>query len=378
MITLDEIKKKAYRAYPLFLKTKLLDQNFFPYVLRSDKTLSSDFVLMSKQIAALMSGSKDRIGYGYQVNTRSVRTRSHGIQDIPEEILFADEENYLKFIGKLNEFSAFLTNVQLIRNLMPILEEWIIQNPLAIISNDKKWSDLLKVCEWFVNHFEPQKYYIRELPISVHTKFIEDNKSVLCKMLDHLIPDKINHEENEFEKRYHLRYSQPLVRFRWLTLNSDEAFFEDVSVPIDKFLSTPQPCRRIFIIQNKMNFLTFPNVPDSIAVWGKGFAIENLRDAAWLNEKEILYWSDLDAQGFQMLSQLRCYFPHTKAFLMDESFLTSFDEFIVRGTQLSTNALSYLNDIERSTFEKLKKQNIRLEQERIPQAIVIEEVAKIF
>jgi hypothetical protein len=378
MITLKEIKKKSLRAYPLFLKSVLLGENFFPYVLRSDKSLSNDFVLMSKQIAELMSGSKDRIGYGYQVQSRSVKTRSHGTQDIPEIISFEDQDNYLKFIGKRNEFSAFLMNVQFIRNLMPILEEWIIENPFIIISNDNKWPDLLKVCDWFVNHFEPQKYYIRELPISVHTKFIEDNKTVLGKMLDHIIPDKINNTENEFEKRYLLKYIQPLVRFRWLTLKDGNEFYDDVSLPMDQFLATPQLCSRIFIIENKMNFLTFPHVPNSIAIWGKGFAIENLRYAAWLNQKEIFYWSDLDIQGFQMLSQMRSYFPQTKAFLMEDIFLSLLEKFIVPGTPASINSLTHLDEIEKALFEKLRKGNIRLEQERIPQFRVVEEVAKLF
>lgn len=361
----------------MFLKSAILGENFFPYVLRSDKSLSNDFVLMSKQIAELMSGSKDRIGYGYQVQSRSVKTRSHGIQDIPEIISFEDQDNYIKFIGKKNEFNMFLLNIQVIRNSMPILENWAIENPLAIISNNKKWSELLKVCDWFVNRFEPQKYYIRELPISIHTKFIEENKTVLGQMLDYLIPEKIENTENDFEKRYQLKYIQPLVRFRWLTLNDGDGFYGDISLPMDKFLATPQSCNRVFIVENKMNFLTFPPVADSIAVWGKGFAIENLRYATWLGQREIFYWSDLDIQGFQMLSQMRSYFPQTKAFLMEATFLTLLEEFIVPGTPATINSVPYLDEFEKSLFEKLRDGNIRLEQERIPQARVIEEVAKL-
>jgi len=377
MITLEEIKRKAIREYPLFLKSTVLGKTFFPYVLRSDKSLSSDFVLMSKQIAELMSGSKDRLGYGYQVQSRPVKTRSHGVQDIPEVISFEDEENYLKFIGKKNEFNAFLLNIQVIKDSMPILEKWIVENPLTIISNDKKWSDMLKVCDWFVNRFEPQKYYIRELPIAVHTKFIEENKTVLCKMLDYLIPEKIDNTENEFEKRYYLKYIQPLVRYRWLAINEGTGCYDDISVPMDKFLAGSQSCRRVFIIENKMNFLTFPQIPESIAIWGKGFAIENLRYASWLNQMEIFYWSDLDVQGFQMLSQMRSYFPQTKAFLMEDTILTLLEEFVVPGTPSTVSSLAHLDEIEKSVFEKLREGNIRLEQERIPQVRVIEEVTKL-
>lgn len=377
MITVEEIKKKANRGYAQFLKSALLGQTFFPYIIRSDKSLSNDFVQMSKEISELMSGSKDRLGYGYSVQSRSVKTRSHGTQDIPELISFQGDEDYLRFIGKKKEFNAFLENVRIIRDFMPRLDQWIIENPLDIIYNDGKWNDLLKVCDWFENRFEPGKYYIRELPISVHTKFIEENKAVLSKMLDYLIPDKINVEENEFEKRYRLKYIQPLVRFRWLTPNSGDEFYNDVSVPLNKFLKESQACHRVFIVENKMNFLTFPQISDSIAIWGKGFAIESLRDAFWLNDKEIFYWSDLDVQGFQMLSQLRGYFSQTKSFLMDGTFLVSLKEYIVAGKPASIHSLPYLNEIERGVFERLRAENIRLEQERIPQAIVIQEIFRL-
>jgi hypothetical protein len=377
MITLEEIKKKAIRAYPLFLKSTLLGESFFPYTLRSDKSLSNDFVQMSKEISELMSGSKDRTAYGYKVQSRLVKTRSHGIQDIPELISFQEQDDYLRFIGKSTEFNAFLKNVKVIRDLMPSLNEWMIENSLEVVYNDGKWNDLLKVCSWFVNDFEPTKYYIRELPISVHTKFIEESKAVLSRLLDHLIPERIDNQENEFEKRYQLKYVQPLVRFRWLTPGSADEFGNDISVPLDKFITTPQPCRMIFIIENKLNFLTFPPIADSIALWGKGFAIECLKDAYWLAQKDLFYWSDLDVQGFQMLSQLRSYFPRTKAFLMDQKFLDMFQAFVVEGTPAPNIIVSNLNETESAVFNRLKKDNLRLEQERIPHIIVLDELKRI-
>ena len=167
------------------------------------------------------------------------------------------------------------------------------------------------------------------------------------------------------------------MRFRWLAPNSGDEFYNDVSVPLNKFLTESQACHRVFIVENKMNFLTFPQISDSIAIWGKGFAIESLRDAFWLNDKEIFYWSDLDVQGFQMLSQLRGYFSQTKSFLMDGTFLVSLKEYIVAGKPASIHSLPYLNEIERGVFERLRAENIRLEQERIPQAIVIQEIFRL-
>src|SRR5690606_23133792 len=124
-----------------------------------------DFVAMSKELSALISGSKDRKGFGYVVQSRPVKTRSHGVQDIPESIVFEDQENYLQFIGKAKEFEIFIEKSTHIKNTVPQLVSWMERNPVSVVNNLHQWEDLLKVCDWFLNHFEPDRFYIRELPI---------------------------------------------------------------------------------------------------------------------------------------------------------------------------------------------------------------------
>jgi hypothetical protein len=375
MITVAEIEKKAERTYPQFLKAMLLGEQFFPIVLRSDKSLSNDFGEMSKELSALISGSKDRKGFGYVVQSRPVKTRSHGVQDIPESIEFEDRENYLQFIGKAKEFELFIEKSALIKDTVPQLVSWMERNPISVINNLHQWEDLLKVCDWFLNHFEPDRFYIRELPIAIHTKFIEDNKPILRNLLDELIPEKLRENEFVFEKRFCLRYAQNEIRFKFLKPQGPT--YSDLSVPLDEFINRPIPCNKVFIVENKMNFLTFPEVPEGLAIWGKGFAIEILKDVHWLADKDIYYWSDLDVQGFQMLSQLKLKFPHAKSFLMSSNLLDLFTDFIVKGTPSKVVIQDTLNEEEKSVYNTLKSKNLRLEQERIPQVQVIEEVAKL-
>lgn len=378
MITVAEIIKKADRLYPQFLKAKLLGDQFFPKVLRSDKSISADFVAMSKELSELISGSKDRKGFGYVVQSRPVKTRSHGVQDIPESIVFEDQENYLQFIGKAKEFEIFIEKCTLIKNTVPQLVSWMERNPISIINNLHQWVDLLKVCDWFLNHFEQDRFYIRELPIAIHTKFIEDNRAILRDLLDELIPDKLNGSEFVFEKRFHLKYIEPEIRFRYLNpLEDNVTPYNDLSVLLSEFVNHSISCKRVFIIENKMNFLTFPEMSNSIAIWGKGFAVEGLKQATWLTDKEIYYWSDLDAQGFQMLSQLRSYFAQTKSFLMDKNLLERFREFVVKGTTAKIEKLDNLSEDESVVLNSIRSQNIRLEQERIPQSVVVQEVDKL-
>ena len=112
-------------------------------------------------------------------------------------------------------------------------------------------------------------------------------------------------------------------------------------------------------------------MPHSIAVWGKGFAIESLKNIEWLAEKEIYYWSDLDVQGLQMLSQLRSYYPQTKSFLMQIEILEKYREFIVSGTPSKTESLAHLFEEEMILYTHLSGKNLRLEQERIDQDFIL-------
>jgi len=128
------------------------------------------------------------------------------------------------------------------------------------------------------------------------------------------------------------------------------------------------PVKRVIIVENKINLyttLTLPNQENTIAIFGKGFQVSNIKNIEWLKEVEILYWGDLDAQGFEILSQVRGYFPNTQSILMDEF---TFDKFFENdlGTISKVTTKLNLTDPELAIYNKVKENNWRLEQEKIP------------
>src|SRR5690606_29529041 len=125
MITINDIKKKSERKYSEVLRSILNDQSCFPLEIRSNKTLSKDFVKMRKEIADVLSGSKDRKGYGYSVISSHRKTRQHGSQDIPTEIVFDSLSDFLKFIGKEQEFHMMMEDYHYIKSHLPQLDIWL-------------------------------------------------------------------------------------------------------------------------------------------------------------------------------------------------------------------------------------------------------------
>ncbi len=365
MITPTDIKKKAENKYTTYLQSIVEDIPFQPIEIIGDKKPNNDTNKFEQELTELINHSKEKKGYGYFVKYQKIKTKQHGEQDIPTSISFNTESDYLKYISKEKETAKFKNDIADIFASFPELKNWVCKYPSKVIEND--WKSLLKVCKYFRDTPKPQ-LYIRELPINVHTKFIEKNKGIIKELLDIIIADYINGEEKVFEIRFNLKFDEPSIRFRILDKNVSQSLFNDLtdlSVPVSQFQRLNIPIKTVYIVENKINMLTFPLRNDSIVIWGHGFGIEVLKNVKWLNSKHIYYWGDIDSQGFEILSQVRTYFPSTISFMMDKETFELFNE-KDKGTKSNVTTDLKLTKEEQELYDYLKTNDLRLEQEKIP------------
>lgn len=370
MITPSEIKNKAENKYNQFLQSIVEGLPFSPIIIAGNKKPDDDIMMFNNELTDLINQSKEKKGYGYSIEYQTVKTKKHGLQDIPSSICFPTEQDYLKYINRVKETANFRTNMSSILSSFPELKDWIYKYPMKVIEND--WDSLLKVCSYFKKEPTPQ-LYIRELPIRVHTKFIERKKGIIKELLDIIIPNYVNADENHFETRFHLKYDEPTVRFRILDKNICKQYFsdvEDLSIPISQFQELNLPISSVYIVENKINMLTFPSKEKSIIVWGHGFGVDIMREVKWLNNVKIYYWGDLDTHGFQILSEIRSHFNHVVSFLMDKETFDTFYEGDM-GSETNVEKILNLTHEENEMFLYLKKNNFRLEQEKIPHEYAI-------
>lgn len=371
MIHPSEIKSKAEKLYPKYLQNIAAGIPFEKIIIPCDKKPSKDFEKYRKEHDALHAASREMRGYGYSVRWENVNHKTLGRQALPQEIAFITESDLLKFIHKEREVQQFKKELDTIQSAFPQLNGWVQKHPLKVVSHAGQWSDLLKVLTYFSQHPQPN-LYIRELPIEVHTKFIEQHKGILKELLDLLIADYVQESEQRFETHFHLKYDEELIRIRFLDEKLSQIYgagIKDISLPISEFCALNWKVKAVFIVENKVNFLTFPPIPDAIIIWGHGYGIASLKTAAFLQHPPLYYWGDLDAQGFEILSQFRGYFPQTRSILMDQF---TFDRYFEGGSgKESKVAVSlHLTDAEQAMYEQLKDNNWRLEQEKIPQSYV--------
>ena len=125
-----------------------------------------------------------------------------------------------------------------------------------------------------------------------------------------------------------------------------------------------------------VDFLTLPQVSSGVGIFGGGFQIELLREALWIRRCDVLYWGDIDAHGFMILSQLRSFHPGVRSVMMDVETFETFRSFATEGKPCHATALPHLTPEEHAVFESLARNNLLLEQERIPHAYAKERLGE--
>ena len=278
MITAVEIRKKTERKYVDYLRSVVAGSEFEPIVIPCDKKASASMDEYQRELTDIRSQSKEVKGFGYTIEWKTVKTKALGEQDLPERVLFESASDIERFLQKCGEVSQFRKDVAMLLDEFPQLRSWVERYPLKVVENASFWSDLLKVLRYFVANPCP-RLYIRELPIEVHTKFIERNKGVLRELLDIVIVEHVCSDEKVFEKRFGLRYDESWVRIRVLEASIANEYFsgvDDLTMPQSQFCALSLPVQKVFVVENKINFLTFPKLAGSLLIWGHGYAITTI------------------------------------------------------------------------------------------------------
>lgn len=183
----------------------------------------------------------------------------------------------------------------------------------------------------------------------------------------------IRADEEHFERRFGLRYAEPqvLVRFLDPVVQTELGFpCEVLSLPLQTLSGLPVRESRIIIVENKVNLLTLPQLPRSIGLGGLGYGITLLRYAEFMAIMPVTYWGDLDVEGFEILSNLRSFCPHAKSLWMDQAAVDRWRHLQIAGSGRQLTTPAHLTDEERTGFEICSRENLRIEQERLPQASV--------
>lgn len=312
----------------------------------------------------------------YRIEWRSIRHRVLGTNEVPGAIWIDQLSDALGLIGKRRAAHQFTAMVEMTRDKRPELLPWLTMRPLRALELAEEWPHLLEIIGWLLEHPRPA-IYLRQVDLpGIHSKLIEEHRGVLAELLDLVLPadsiEMAHRGVGGFCRRYGFLDKPSRVRFRildpnvrLLPLDGDQ----DLTVTQAAFASLVLPVSRVFITENEINFLAFPDVPAGMVIFGAGYGFDNLATARWLHEKIVCYWGDIDTHGFAILSQLREMLPHVTSFLMDQRTLLAHRPLWGIEKQPETGDLPRLSAEEAVLYDQLRQnqwgERVRLEQERI-------------
>lgn len=369
MINPDEIKKKARALYRKLVIAEINDQEPFPLRVPANRRAPAKHSAAREAIELLRSRSKERTGTGYSVEWQEKNSAKHGRNPFPKSIYFESQQDYLDFVGKKSEFKDLSRAICILKQRLPALTDWMRSNVAALTESSAIVDGLIEVVDYFADHPRPNRY-ARQLPLSVDTKFIEQNSKILSQWLDLVLPpESIKADEKAFARRYGLKAVEPHILIRLLddSLRSElEVPWTEFSLPARKLSSLPVTDCQIFIVENKLNVYTLENSARSIVLGGLGMGVTLLREISWLQRNSVIYWGDLDVEGFEILSQLRVFCPKARSFLMNDRAVDRYRHLSVSKKRRPSRDPKNLTPDEMAGYLICREGNLRIEQERIP------------
>ena len=375
--TSAELKAQVQKLWDrgILLSTVISGEDIFPRRMTlkgpDSRELSDSFPKVRDWIARISRAAKQ-----YRIEWRNINHRILGANKIPAEIWIDSLDDALAFIGKRLAVEQFAALVALTRKHQPKLLPWLVKRPLRALELAEEWPRFLEIVTWLLKQPRPG-IYLRQIDLpGIHSKFIEGNRGVLGELFDYALPpEEINGTvtgAGGFCRRYGFRDKPLRVRIRILdpklALLPTETD-QDITLTQATFTKLNIPVTKVFITENEINFLAFPQVPHAMVIFGAGYGFENLATVEWLRERNIYYWGDIDTHGFAILNQLRGFFPRAASFLMDQH--TFLEHRALWGVEPSpeTGILTRLTTVESTLYDQLRKNEwdhqVRLEQEKI-------------
>ena len=325
--------------------------------------LSSRFAEVSDWIAAWRKES-------LQLVWRHTQHRIIGSNQVPTHALFSDLDEVCRILKTTAALGSFRGLIEITQASSPALTPWLYRRPLMALQLAPTWERLLGVVNWLATHPRPE-IYLRQIDLpGVDTKFLERHKGVLSELFELALGStQLDLGASDFEGRFGFRERPP--RLRWRPLGEGTVFrgFTELTVTREDFLHTDPGFSKVVVVENEINFLTFPPVDDAMIVFGSGYKVGTLKGVPWMVSRELYYWGDIDTHGFAILDQFRGYYPQARSLLMDRATFLAHDERWVKEERQVRVTLERLTPEEQSLSQDLLHEEygptLRLEQELI-------------
>ncbi|MBD8527823.1 Wadjet anti-phage system protein JetD domain-containing protein [Pseudomarimonas arenosa] len=302
------------------------------------------------------------------------RWRRYGVQRLPAYACFDSAAAVADYLGDAVRWRRARDRVERLLQRWPALRPALsLQLDPLLGFDDQEIEHVIAVFEWLLAHPDSQ-LYPRQLPIAgIDSKWLDSfYQRVLREWMIAMRGFDVA-PAGDFmalaglrspPDRIHLRVLDPALRMQIGGLG-------DLLAPIADLAQLRwSGLQQVFAVENLQTGLAFADLPGSLLLIGRGYAVDALAQLPWVAEQPLYYWGDIDTHGFAILNRLRQHLPHARSLLMDEQTLLRHravcgDE----PTPLQAEQLDGLASAEAKLYADLQRgrwaPRLRLEQERI-------------
>ncbi|GAB3020726.1 DUF3322 and DUF2220 domain-containing protein [Niabella terrae] len=369
--------RKYYKSY---LKSVISGEPFTPFILRGGKSKPRTTVELHTLIAMFQQFEKKAPQKGWTISWEDWSSRILGKQIWASKIVVETEADYLFLLDKEQETAGFKQQLQSLVDWRPEIRGFLLDSPEKVWELKQVWPSIQKVVDYLLAN-DVSLHYLRSIPVPVHSKFMENHQSVILRILQVLAPERFTAASRSLGETLSVRRKPHIYPVRWLdaTLALDLMHgMEVVGITDETMQHVDWNIQEVWLVENETNLYLIPPRKNALAIFSRGYATHRLGNIPFFSRGRLLYWGDLDEDGYEMLNAMREYYPHLQSVFMDENTLRlHVGELGKQNAVYKTSVLPWLTEKERAAYHILKFQNGRLEQERIRQDYIADELLKI-
>lgn len=313
---------------------------------------------------------------GVEVVWETRAWRTIGRQRVPVRLLLRDAEAVASFVGGAGEREWRRLRsraAELADRLTPLTDDVaddrrgastlaaaIRRHALDLVAfDDVRFEQVAQVSVWIATH-EVAGLRPRQVPIrGVDSKWLGSHRR--------LVADLVAAATGSTDLG--LLDADRLVRLRLLDDTPAVGGLRDLAAPAAQLARLDLTPAVVLIVENLESLLALPPWPAAVAVHGSGYSVGVVGHLPWVRAAPVLYWGDLDSNGFAILHLLRASHPDVTSVLMDEPTLLAHRDLWVPEPTPARGDFDSLTGSEARALDALRREgDVRLEQERIPWA----------
>ncbi|RYY90333.1 MAG: hypothetical protein EOO15_02985 [Chitinophagaceae bacterium] len=367
------------KLYPVYLSRLIEGVPYEPIFLRGGKNKPATTKELEAGIRSFLLHQKGNGKPGWEISWETWQSKKLGDQEWPVSVAVTTEGDYLHLLGKEKEVYRFREVLLKLKEWNSSITSWLAEKPQRVLELKDQWVGICAVVDYLLRQDVSGKY-IRSLPVPVHTKFIQQNSAAILSLLKHMAPARFSNDAKDLKLALGLQKKPVLCTLRWLDgslAQKHASGLEVMGAPAEALRNVQWQVEEAWVVENETNLYLIPPREKAIALFGKGYALHDLKAIPMLQKCRILYWGDLDEDGFRMLHQFRQLYPQTESLLMDAPTVLEHADDIHQVVLCHPEAKLDLTSEEKEAWDLLKSKSGRIEQEKVRQDWMLKKIKDV-